>query len=31
LEAPSRPPVVWALAVYRTFSSVVISGFLGVE
>src|SRR5262245_50627611 len=25
-EAPSRPPVVWALAVYSTFSRVIMTG-----
>src|SRR5580698_9577871 len=25
-DAPSRPPVVWALAVYRTFSNGVMEG-----
>src|SRR6266851_3778889 len=27
-DAPSRPPVVWALAVYKTFSRVMVMGSL---
>src|SRR5262249_57665508 len=28
-EAPSRPPVVWAFAVYRTFSSWIMAVSFG--